>query len=150
MPLQGVLAPNNNLSTSEKLFEGRVSGPATILFHEGALYTGVQGQGLVKIVEDRIEPLVNFGENGFSSDEQVRGRILGFAVDTLVPNSFIIADAYYGIFHFNLQTKAIERLVGPDQPLQGKNVSELEFIFRLEYYTLRSFRVHVHRKCSLH
>lgn len=124
MLFEGALALNNKLSSSEKIVEGRLQGPEHIEFHNGVLYTGVAGQGLVRIVRSNVEPIVNFGSQcKLPEEEPTCGRILGIAVDSLIPNSLLIADAYYGIFHYNLDTKANENLVRPDQLLPGYNVS---------------------------
>lgn len=114
---------NNKLSSSEKLVQGKLIGPEHLLFHNGAIYTGVLGQGVVKIVGDTVEPVVNFGRPcKLPEEEPICGRVLGLAVDTLVPNSLIIADAYYGIFHYNLDTRRSELLVSPSTLLEGSKV----------------------------
>lgn len=129
-PLEGKLAPNNKLASSEKLVQGKVIGPEHILFHNGEIYTGVLGQGVVKVVGDKVEPVVNFGKPcKLPEEEPICGRVLGVVSDTKDSNSLLIADAYHGIFHYNLDTKKSEKLVGPDTQLEGKGGPRTSKVF---------------------
>lgn len=123
LPFEGVLALNNKLGSSEKLFEGKFFGPEHLLFHNGAIYTGVLGRGLIRIIGDQIETVVSFGKPcKLPEEEPICGRVLGIVLDTKEDNSLLIVDAYYGIFHYNLDTKRVENLVSPNTTLEGWKV----------------------------
>jgi len=119
-PLEGVLAPNNLLDGTERLFEGKIHGPEHLLHYNGAIYTGIHGGELVKIVGNNIEHVTKFGKACIPPvEEQLCGRVLGLAVDTLEKNSLIVVDTYYGIFHYNLDTRKQTLLVAPETVLDG-------------------------------
>ncbi|XP_063706730.1 adipocyte plasma membrane-associated protein Hemomucin [Culicoides brevitarsis] len=120
LPLEGVLAPNNLLDNSERLFENQIHGPEDLLFTNGAIYTGVHGGELIKIVGNKFEHVAKFGKpcEGVI-EESVCGRILGLALDTVEKNSLIVVDTYYGIYHLNLDTRKSKQLVSVDAVLDG-------------------------------
>lgn len=62
LPLEGVLAPNNLLDNTERLFEDQIHGPENLIYHNGAIYTGVHGGELIKIVGNKFEHVAKFGK----------------------------------------------------------------------------------------
>lgn len=55
--------------------------------------------------------------------------MLGIAKDPKEPNSLLVVDAYHGIFHYNLDTKKVEKLVSADTPLEGSTGPRTAKIF---------------------
>lgn len=62
LPLEGVLAPNNLLDNTERLFENQIHGPENLIYHNGAIYTGVHGGELIKIIGNKFEHVAKFGK----------------------------------------------------------------------------------------
>uniref|UniRef100_A0A336MUZ4 CSON007419 protein n=1 Tax=Culicoides sonorensis TaxID=179676 RepID=A0A336MUZ4_CULSO len=122
LPLEGVLAPNNLLDNTERLFENQIHGPENLIYHNGAIYTGVHGGELIKIIGNKFEHVAKFGKPCASPvEESLCGRILGMALDTVEKNSLIVVDTYYGIYHLNLDTRKSKQLVSVDTVLEGVN-----------------------------
>lgn len=109
------MALNNKLASSEKLYDdGSIFGPEHILFINDTLYTGVAGQGFIKIVDGKIEHVVNFGVKCGVGDLNPKcGRILNHVQDKKDPNQLIVVDGYYGIFFYNLVTGKSFQIVSP-------------------------------------
>lgn len=61
-PLQGALALNTKLNNAEKLFFEEIKGPEHLEVHNGVLYTTLDGGYVVKIVDDKVVPVVKFGK----------------------------------------------------------------------------------------
>lgn len=82
---------------------------------------------MIKFVGNRHEHVAKFGKpcKGIV-EEQKCGRILGMALDTVEKNSLIIIDTYYGIYHFNLDTKQQSLLIAPDTILDGEVINYSE------------------------
>lgn len=53
------------------------------------------------------------------NEESICGRILGMALDTVEKNSLIVVDTYYGVFHYNLDTRKSKQLISVDALLDG-------------------------------
>lgn len=53
------------------------------------------------------------------NEESICGRILGMALDTVEKNSLIVVDTYYGIYHYNLDTRKSKQVVSVDSILDG-------------------------------
>lgn len=60
--MTGVLSLNNKLNNAEKLFEGQIKGPESLAIYNNELYTGLHGGYVVKIVNNKIVPVVKYGE----------------------------------------------------------------------------------------
>ncbi|XP_026816428.1 adipocyte plasma membrane-associated protein-like [Rhopalosiphum maidis] len=120
-PFTGPLALNDKLSGISKLFEDQIVGPEGLLYHNNTLYTTLHYGHVVKIVNNEIVPVVKFGKvcDGLY-EEHVCGRPLGLTMDK---SGFLyVADAYYGIFKVNLNSKfygAKEQLVSMDEDIDG-------------------------------
>lgn len=61
-PLEGPLKLNTLLDNAERLFEERLLAPENILEKDGALYVSVKNNQVVKIVNDKIEVVADFGK----------------------------------------------------------------------------------------
>ncbi|XP_031618331.1 adipocyte plasma membrane-associated protein [Contarinia nasturtii] len=121
LDLTGPLEVNNLLDNAERLLEGRVHGPETLLMRNNEIYTTVHGGQVIKINGDHITHVAKFGKpcEGFV-EERICGRPLGLAFDTLNPNNLIVADAYYGIWSVDLTSGKKTQLVSPEEILDGK------------------------------
>lgn len=63
--LKDKLALENNdkrLQKPEKLFDGVIFSPECFSAFEDDIYTGLQGDGIVRITEKGLVPIVNFGK----------------------------------------------------------------------------------------
>lgn len=60
--LKGPLATNNKLDNAEKLFDGEIKGPEHLEVYNGALYTSLEGGYVARIEDDKIVPIVKFGQ----------------------------------------------------------------------------------------
>ncbi|XP_050438846.1 adipocyte plasma membrane-associated protein Hemomucin-like [Adelges cooleyi] len=121
-PLTGPLALNEKLSGGKRLFENELKGPEGLWYHEGALYASIHGGHVIKIVDDKIIPVVKFGKlcDGLY-EEHICGRPLGLYFDK---KGFIyVADAYYGLFKVNVNSTHMgekEQLVSMTDIIDGK------------------------------
>ncbi|KAF4520505.1 hypothetical protein B566_EDAN004826 [Ephemera danica] len=57
--LTGVLKVNEKLNGGEKFLLGQLKNPGGVAVANGTLYTGIQGGNVIKIIEDKIVPVVN-------------------------------------------------------------------------------------------
>lgn len=60
--LDSKVSPRNGLNGAQKLFVEELHGPEDLVTYDGQLYTGVHGGYVVRIEEDRIVPIVKFGQ----------------------------------------------------------------------------------------
>ena len=56
------IGPKNRLNGIQKLFTGEIHAPESFDSYNGQLYTGIHGGYVLRIEEDRIVPIVKFGE----------------------------------------------------------------------------------------
>lgn len=56
------MAPNEFLSNPEKLFEGKLKAPETILERDGVIYASLGSGEVVKIVNGEIQVMSKFGK----------------------------------------------------------------------------------------
>ncbi|GFR28080.1 adipocyte plasma membrane-associated protein [Trichonephila clavata] len=106
----GSLAENHKLDQTEHLFEGILEGPESIVFHEGALYTGLADGRIVRIEDGKIITVARTGEPcELPHEERKCGRPLGMrkGKDGLL----YICDAFYGIFTMNFTTGALQNIL---------------------------------------
>jgi len=121
-PLVDSLAMNEKLSGIDKIFENQIDGPEGLLYRNNTLYTTVNFGHVIKIVDDRLVPVVKFGRDCDGlHEEHICGRPLGLAMDK---NGYLyVADAYYGIFKVDVKSKdqygAIQQLVSMDEIIDG-------------------------------
>lgn len=62
-PLEGALALNSRLNNAERLFEGDIHGPEALEVHNKQLYTSLHGGYVVRIEDDKVKPVVKFGQD---------------------------------------------------------------------------------------
>ncbi|RNA35311.1 adipocyte plasma membrane-associated [Brachionus plicatilis] len=157
VPLEGGLKPNEKLTKAERVQEGVLVGPETIEFDkDGFFYTGLVNGQVVKVDSkntSNIQLIAQMGSLGYQYCKSVReipikncGRPLGLRLDKTGQNLYI-ADAYYGIFKINLQTKKLTSIVKADDVRFGnkpmKLVNDLDLDGDLIYFIDSSFLRHV-------
>ncbi|XP_026667573.1 uncharacterized protein LOC108622829 [Ceratina calcarata] len=109
----------NRLQGAEILFAEEVKGPEAFASYDGKLYTGIRGGYVVQIEEDRLIPIVKFGQkcDGLWQEEKC-GRPLGLRFNDR--GDLFVADSYYGIFKVNVNTKQYVNIVNSSEPIDGK------------------------------
>lgn len=113
------LLQRRHLDKAERIFEGQFTGPEAFAMYNGIVYTGIHGGFVVRIEGGEIKPVVKFGENCDDiTDEHICGRPLGLKFDAA--GNLYVADAYYGIFKYNIQTGQKTLLVGANEEIEGK------------------------------
>ncbi|XP_072170176.1 adipocyte plasma membrane-associated protein-like [Diadema setosum] len=105
-PFRDGLSPNEKLQTGTKLFDGQLSGPESLLYHEGYVYTATYDSRIVRLDLQHLtlEQIVFLGEGecGTREAESRCGRPLGLR---LAPDgNLLVMDAYKGIIQVNLTT----------------------------------------------
>ncbi|XP_053567952.1 adipocyte plasma membrane-associated protein [Bombina bombina] len=121
--MTGALEANTKLRKAERLYEGQLVGPESIVNIGDVLYTGTADGQILKIEDDNIHTIARLGTPpcGTRENEPTCGRPLGIRVG---PNgTLFIADAYQGIFEVNPVTGSVELLVSSHIPVQGKKMS---------------------------
>ncbi|KAM8810302.1 adipocyte plasma membrane-associated protein isoform 2-T2 [Eudromia elegans] len=102
--LVGVLEPNIKLQKAERLWEGQLVGPESIVNIDDVLFTGTADGKIVKIEDGEIQTIARIGHGpcGKWEDEPTCGRPLGIRVGP--NNTLFVADAYHGLFEINPDT----------------------------------------------
>ncbi|XP_029450366.1 adipocyte plasma membrane-associated protein [Rhinatrema bivittatum] len=121
--LSGVLEPNLKLRQAERLFEGSLVGPESIVNIGDVLYTGTADGQILKIEDGIIHTVARLGRPpcGTREFEPTCGRPLGIRVG---PNgTLFVADCYQGLFEVNPVTGDVQILVSSHNPVQGKKMS---------------------------
>ncbi|XP_052863070.1 adipocyte plasma membrane-associated protein Hemomucin [Anopheles cruzii] len=127
--LKGALEPTDHLDNAERLFEGKIYGPETILVHGKDLFTTIHGGEVIRINGQHITHIAKFGKPcELSFEEEICGRPLGMAFDTIGSN-LIVTDAYYGLWLVDLTKGSKQQLVSPDTVLEGKGVNRKPKLF---------------------
>lgn len=62
-PLTGALATNKLLDNAERLFDSKLDSPEHLQYRDGKLYATVRDNKLVKIFNNKIEVLADFGKS---------------------------------------------------------------------------------------
>lgn len=119
-PLEGVLAPNQLLNNAERVLEGQLLGPETVLVRGNTTFVSVFGGRILEIFNgDQIRVVTKFGaECRGTFDERECGRPLGIAFDTQ-GNNLIVAEAYSGLWQVQIKTGERKQLVSLDEVLDG-------------------------------
>nr|XP_012233601.1 PREDICTED: adipocyte plasma membrane-associated protein-like [Linepithema humile] len=117
--LDSKVSPKNRLNGAQKLFEKELHGPEDLVTYNGQLYTGVHGGYVVRVEEDRIVPIVKFGQqcDGIWQEKKC-GRPLGLHFDK--KGNLYVVDTYYGIFKVNVATGEYKNIVNTSKPIEGK------------------------------
>ncbi|KAG5347767.1 APMAP protein, partial [Acromyrmex charruanus] len=108
-----------NLNGIQKLFTNEIHASESFDSYNGQIYTGVHGGYVLRIEEDRVVPIVKFGEkcDGIWQEHKC-GRPLGLKFDK--KGNLYVADAYYGIFQVNVATGEYKNIVNITKPIDGK------------------------------
>lgn len=61
--LTGPLAINTLLDNAEKLFEGKLDSPEALETRDGAIYTTLRNNNVVKITNGKVDVLTSFGKS---------------------------------------------------------------------------------------
>ncbi|XP_006822136.1 adipocyte plasma membrane-associated protein-like [Saccoglossus kowalevskii] len=119
----GVLAPNNKLQDAKKLFDGEITGPESLEFHDGVMYTGTTDGRLVKIIGKTVSTLATFGIppcTGKYEEEPRCGRPLGIRVDS--NGTLYVIDAYKGLYKVDPKTGDVIQLVSSNTVVEKKKM----------------------------
>ncbi|KAL3096042.1 hypothetical protein niasHS_005801 [Heterodera schachtii] len=130
--LVGPLAPNKP-KILEKLLEGQISGPESIVIEKNVLYTCTTDGKCVKIVDGKIQKTVPMtGHKNCDGKRQTLpycGRPLG--IRRYNANLFVVADAILGIFAVDFEKGSAELLVSSSKLVDGKRLlfpDDLDFV----------------------
>lgn len=109
----------NRLKGAEVLYAGELKGAESFASYNGELYTGIRGGYVVKVDGKDIIPVVKFGQkcDGLWQEEKC-GRPLGLQFND--KGELFVADAYYGIFKVNVNTRQFTNIVNSSKPIDGK------------------------------
>ncbi|NWI14827.1 APMAP protein, partial [Crypturellus soui] len=123
--LTGVLEPNIKLRKAERLWEGQLVGPESIVNIDDVLYTGTADGKILKIKDGELQTIARIGHGpcGKPEDEPTCGRPLGIRVGP--NNTLFVADAYHGLYEINPDTGETKMLVSTKTPIEGQKLSFL-------------------------
>jgi adipocyte plasma membrane-associated protein len=109
----------DRLNGAQKLFEDEIYAPESFASYNGQLYTGVHGGYILRIEENRVVPIVKFGEkcDGIWQEHKC-GRPLGLQFDK--EGNLYALDAFYGVFKVNVATGEYKNLVNISKPIDGR------------------------------
>ncbi|CAB3384414.1 Hypothetical predicted protein [Cloeon dipterum] len=117
--LKGVFAVNDKLDGIEKLFNQEIKGPEGFAIFDGAVYTGLKGGRLVKVVGDTLVDVADLSHPCEGMWDEVHcGRILGMNFDK--NGVLYVADAQYGVYQVNVKTGEHSLLFSSEKPIEGK------------------------------
>ncbi|XP_043913682.1 adipocyte plasma membrane-associated protein isoform X2 [Protopterus annectens] len=120
--MTGALEVNLKLRQAERLFEGELVGPESIVNIGDVLYTGTADGLILKIQDGKIHNLTRIGKPpcGTREDEPTCGRPLGIRVS---PNgTLLVADAYYGLYEVNPDTGEVSLILSSETPIKGRKM----------------------------
>ncbi|XP_053681052.1 adipocyte plasma membrane-associated protein Hemomucin-like [Anopheles nili] len=111
-PLTGVLAPNQLLNGAERLHEGGLLQPESVLVRGNATYVSVYGGKIIELGDHgAIRTVAKLGPECVGTfSERICGRPLGMDFDTK-GNNLIVADPYLGIWQVHIKTGELKLLV---------------------------------------
>ncbi|NWI98939.1 APMAP protein, partial [Crypturellus undulatus] len=123
--LTGVLEPNIKLRKAERLWEGQLVGPESIVNIDDVLYTGTADGKILKIEDGELQTIARIGHGpcGKPEDEPTCGRPLGIRVGP--NNTLFVADAYHGLYEINPDTGETKMLVSTKTLIEGQKLSFL-------------------------
>ncbi|XP_076308523.1 adipocyte plasma membrane-associated protein-like, partial [Tachypleus tridentatus] len=118
---EGPLAPNNELSNAERLFENEIIGPESVAALGDNLYTGTADGNIVCITGKKIEKIARIGAYCEGPwEEEICGRPLGMRFDK--NGSLYVLDAYYGLMHVNVKTGTVTPLLPYTESINNKKL----------------------------
>ncbi|XP_055617159.1 adipocyte plasma membrane-associated protein Hemomucin isoform X2 [Toxorhynchites rutilus septentrionalis] len=128
--LKGALELNNHLDNADRIFEHTVFGPEALLVRGEDIYATVKEGEVIRIHGPNIAHIAKFGKPCGKEfyEEEICGRPLGMAFDTQGFN-LIVADAYYGIWLVDIETRDKTQLVSRDVVLDGDGVNRKPRLF---------------------
>ncbi|KAK0411989.1 hypothetical protein QR680_005970 [Steinernema hermaphroditum] len=121
--LRNELAMNRRLADSERLLEGKLAGPESILVEKDRLYTGTWDGEVVEIVGGAITKSIRFTdakECATFESEPVCGRPLG--IRRLNAKELVVADAYLGIFVVDFEANTFRRVLDGSAMIEGERL----------------------------
>ncbi|NXD15711.1 APMAP protein, partial [Nothocercus nigrocapillus] len=123
--LTGVLEPNIKLRKAERLWEGQLVGPESIVNIDDVLYTGTADGKILKIEDGEVQTIARIGHGpcGKREDEPTCGRPLGIRVGP--NNTLFVVDAYHGLYEINPDTGETKMLVSTKILIEGQKLSFL-------------------------
>lgn len=125
--LEGTLEVNDHLLKAEKLFEGKVVGPETIIYQQGHFYTGTADGRIVVIRHGEVRTVAHLGKKLCNvtsyDDEPMCGRPLGMKFDA--DGYLLVIDTYSGLYRINVATGDVHLLLPSSVRIDGRPLSFL-------------------------
>ncbi|KAJ8683964.1 hypothetical protein QAD02_019756 [Eretmocerus hayati] len=115
--LSGNLGVNQRLNNAEILFQGDMKNSRAFASYNGELYTGIEGGHIVKIVENKVVPLVNIGKE-CDGLLQKCSTPLGLKFDS--KGFLYVSDGLNGIFKIDVKAKKYEKFISSESTVDGK------------------------------
>ncbi|XP_053659994.1 adipocyte plasma membrane-associated protein Hemomucin-like [Anopheles marshallii] len=111
-PLTGVLAPNQLLNGAERLHEGGLLQPESVIVRGNVTYVSVYGGKILELGDQgSVRTVAKLGPECVGTySERICGRPLGIDFDTK-GNNLIVADPYLGIWQVHIKTGEKKLLV---------------------------------------
>ncbi|XP_072042327.1 adipocyte plasma membrane-associated protein-like [Amphiura filiformis] len=120
----GPLAPNTKLQEGKRILEGKISGPESLAFYKGNIYTGTYNGEILRIstTDHKIRRLARLGVRpcGKPEYEPTCGRPLGIHIDN---GHIYVLDAYLGLFEVEDGTGKHESLAHNKRTYDAKAVA---------------------------
>lgn len=125
--LEGTLEVNNHLLKAEKLFEGKLVGPETIIYQQGHFYTGTADGRILVIRHGEVRTVAHLGKKLCNDtnydDEPMCGRPLGMKFD---PDGYLLViDTYSGLYRINVATGDVHLLLPSAVRIDGRSLNFL-------------------------
>ncbi|TKR87410.1 hypothetical protein L596_011812 [Steinernema carpocapsae] len=117
------MAVDRRLADSEKLLDGKILGPESILVEKDRLYTGTWDGQVLEIVNGVISKSIRFAhgkECGTYEGEPICGRPLG--IRRLNSKELVVADAYLGIFLVDFDANTFRRILDGSAVIGGEKL----------------------------
>lgn len=125
--LEGSLSANSFLSSAEKLFEGKIEGPETIVHQKGHFYTGTADGRILHIHNSVIQTVARLGKEHCDGSnylaEPACGRPLGMKFD---PDGYLVViEPYSGLYRVNVATGDVHLLLPSGVMIDGRPLNFL-------------------------
>ncbi|GMR39488.1 hypothetical protein PMAYCL1PPCAC_09683, partial [Pristionchus mayeri] len=120
-PLVGPLSPNDFLTKIDRVLEGEIIGPESIVVDGEKVYTGLADGRIIQIVGGRITKTIKLVDDkrpaDGSEDEEKFGRPLGMR--QLSDEKIVVVDAFLGVFIVDFETESKRIVFDAKTPLKG-------------------------------